>query len=106
MSTSFSTMISILAAVHEESLWNSELDDFKRINDIALPLCYLIENKYAMKLPTADNYINSTWEMLCKLLDVDPNAKYENADDILDKSPLFKKKKNNVLGRLVSDRDF
>jgi hypothetical protein len=91
MSTSFSTKISILAEVHAESLWNSELDDFKRINDIALPLCYLVENKFAMKLPTADNYIDSTWEMLCKLLDVDPNTKYDNADDILGKSPLFKK---------------
>jgi len=91
MSTSFSTKISILAAVHEESLWNSELDEFKKINDIALPMCYLAEMRLVDVLPTATTYVSETWEMLCALLKVDPNAKYENADDILDKSPLFKK---------------
>jgi hypothetical protein len=88
MSTSFSTKIAILAEVHAEAVWNSELDDFKKVNDIALPLAYLVENKLATLLPTADNYIHSTWEMLCKLLGVDPDAEYEDSDDILSKSTL------------------
>jgi hypothetical protein len=47
--------------------------------------------KLVYVLPTATTYVSETWEMLCVLLKVDPNAKYENADDILGKSPLFKK---------------
>jgi hypothetical protein len=54
-------------------------------------LCYLAEMKLVYVLPTATTYVSETWEMLCVLLKVDPNAKYENADDILGKSPLFKK---------------
>jgi hypothetical protein len=80
MSTSFSTKIAILAEVHAEAVWNSELDD------IALPLAYLVENKLATLLPTADNYIHSTWEMLCKLLEVDPDAEYEDSDDMIEES--------------------
>ncbi len=86
MSTSFSTKIAILAEVHAEAVWNSELDDFKKVNDIALPLAYLVENKLATLLPTADNYIHSTWEMLCKLLEVDPDAEYEDSDDMIEES--------------------
>ena len=91
MPTSFSTKISILADVHEESLWNSELQDFKKVNDIALPLCYLAEMKLVDVLPTATTYIGETWEMLCKLLEVDPEAEYKDSADMLDKSPLINK---------------
>ena len=91
MSTSFSTKISILAEVYTESLWNSELEDFKKINDIALPLCYLAEMKLVDVLPTATTYVSETWEMLCKLLEVDPEGDYEDSDEMLNESPLFNK---------------
>jgi hypothetical protein len=51
----------------------------------------MLFSKNVELLPTATTYVSETWELLCVLLEVDPNAKYENAEDIVEKSPLFKK---------------
>lgn len=88
MSTSFSTKVSILAEVYSEALWNAELKDFADINDIALPLAYLTENGFANITDKANPYVEETWDMLCTLLKVDPNGKYDTGDDILKQSPV------------------
>ena len=80
-----------MADVHEESLWNTELEDFKKINDIALPMCYLSKLKLVDILPTATVYIGETWVFLCKMLELDPEGEYKNSKDMLRKSPLFNK---------------
>jgi hypothetical protein len=88
MSTSFSNKIGILAEVYSEALWNTELKDFADINDVALPLSYLVDNDFASVTDKAKPYIEETWVMLCTLLKVDPTATYEIGDDILKKSPV------------------
>jgi len=88
MSTSFSSKVSILAEVYSEALWNAELKDFADINDIALPLAYLVENEFATITDKANSYIEETWEMLCTLLKVDATATYESGDDMLKQSPV------------------
>ena len=88
MSTSFSNKVSILAEVYSEALWNAELKDFADINDIALPLSYLVDNDFATITDKANPYIEETWDMLCTLLKVDPTATYEIGDDILKQSPV------------------
>jgi hypothetical protein len=88
MSTSFSSKISILAEVYSEALWNAELKDFADINDIALPLAYLVENEFATITDKANSYIEETWDMLCTLLKVDATATYESGDDMLKQSPV------------------
>jgi hypothetical protein len=67
MSTSFSTKVSILAEVPN-----------------------VLFSKNVELLPAAMTYVEETWEMLCVALKVDPNAKYENSDDIVEKSSLWK----------------
>jgi hypothetical protein len=88
MSTSFSNKVSILAEVYSEALWNAELKDFADINDIALPLAYLVENEFATITDKANSYIEETWDMLCTLLKVDATATYESGDDMLKESPV------------------
>jgi hypothetical protein len=88
MSTSFSSKVSILAEVYSEALWNAELKDFADINDIALPLAYLVENEFATITDKANSYIEETWDMLCTLLKVDATATYESGDDMLKQSPV------------------
>ena len=88
MSTSFSSKVSILAEVYSEALWNAELKDFADINDIALPLAYLVENEFATITDKANSYIEETWDMLCTLLKVDSTATYESGDDMLKQSPV------------------
>jgi hypothetical protein len=88
MSTSFSNKVSILAEVYSEALWNAELKDFADINDIALPLSYLVENEFATMTDKSKPFIEETWEMLCTLLKVDATATYESGDDMLKESPV------------------
>lgn len=88
MSTSFSNKINILADVHSEALWNEQLKDFASVNDVALPLAYLVDNNLAEIKDEAKHYIEETWEMLCQIFQVDPNETYENSDDLLEKSPV------------------
>lgn len=101
MSTSFSNKISILAEVYSEALWNAELKDFADINDIALPLSYLIENGFATIVDKANPYVEETWDMLCTLLKVDANGTYESGDDMLKQSPVA----DEVFGSTEDDDD-
>ena len=101
MSTSFSNKIGILAEVYSEAIWNAELKDFADINDIALPLSYLVDNDFATITDKANSYIEETWSMLCKTLSVDPEGDYESGDDMLGKSPVAEE----VFGNDDEDED-
>lgn len=86
MSTSFSTKCEILAEVHTEAKWNDQLKDFKEINDIGLPMAYLIDRDLVTPKDDADKYIEETWQELCKALEVDPEREYDNSDELLSAS--------------------
>jgi hypothetical protein len=84
MSTSFSTKCEILAEVHVESGFNPNLDEFRQVNDIGLPLAYLIAQ--GLVEPKGDDslkYVEDTWRMLCESLDLDPNLEYTDSEDFL-----------------------
>jgi len=86
MSTNFLTKCEILAEVHVEASWNKELADFKAINDIGLPMAFLIDSDLVEPKTDSSRYIEETWNNLCKLLNLDPNKKYKNSDDFINKS--------------------
>ncbi len=84
MSTSFLIKCEILAEVHVESGFNSNLNEFRKYNDIGLPLAYLInQDLVEPKGEQASKYVEDTWRMLSESLGIDPNGDYKNAEDYL-----------------------
>jgi len=90
MSTSFLTKCEILSEVHLEASWNEQLKDFSDVNDIGLPLAYLINKGLATTNDKGEVFIEATWESLCNMLNVDSKASYTSADEILNASPFVK----------------
>lgn len=84
MSTSFLIKCEILAEVHVESGFNPNLNEFRKYNDIGLPLAYLINQELVEpKGEKSLEYIEDTWRMLSESLGIDPNGDYKNAEDYL-----------------------
>jgi hypothetical protein len=84
MSTSFLIKCEILAEVHVESGFNPNLNEFRKYNDIGLPLAYLINQELVEpKGEKSLKYIEDTWRMLSESLGIDPNGDYKNAEDYL-----------------------
>lgn len=84
MSTSFSIKCDILAEVHIESGFNPNLNEFRKYNDIGLPLAYLIhQDLVEPKGEEALKYIEDTWRMFCESLEIDPNGDYKDVEDFL-----------------------
>jgi hypothetical protein len=84
MSTSFLKKCEILAEVHVEAGSNPNLEDFRIVNDVGLPLAYLIAQDLVE--PKGDDslkYIDDTWRMLCESLGIDPNGDYKDSADFL-----------------------
>jgi len=88
MSTSFLTKCKILSELSVESSWNTDLNDFAKYHDVGLPMAFMIDQDLIELKDGAESYIEETWVDLCKVLQVDPEAEYESADDMVDKSPL------------------
>ena len=84
LSTSFLNKCEILADVHVEAGTNPNLNEFRKYNDIGLPLAYLIAQDLVE--PKGDDslkYIDDTWRMLCESLGIDPNGDYKDSADFL-----------------------
>ncbi len=87
MSTSFLIKCEILAEVHIEAGFNPNLIEFRKYNDIGLPLAYLINQELVEpKGEKALGYVEDTWRMLSESLGIDPNGDYKNAEDYLSNS--------------------
>jgi hypothetical protein len=89
MSTDFSIKCEILAEVHLEATWNIDLNDFREYNDLGLPLAYSFHMGLIELKEGAESYIEDTWDSLCQMLGVDKEDEFENADDMLSKSPVI-----------------
>ena len=91
MSTSFLTKCEILAEVHLEATWNIDLNDFRFYNDLGLPLAYSVDKDLIEVKEGGKEYIEETWNNLCKMLGVDKEEEFEDSDDMLQKSPVIQK---------------
>lgn len=86
MPTSFSGKCEILAELHVEADWNDDLSEFKRCNDIGLPLAYLTHLELAKPVGGGKKFIEESWNELCKALKVDPQKKYMDSTHLLEEA--------------------
>jgi hypothetical protein len=87
--TPFSTKCEILG-----TLWtfykDTEHENWKEFfawADLGLPLSYHVWQGLATAKPEGKEVIEETWGVLCEMLNVDPNEKYENFSSFMDSSP-------------------
>lgn len=92
MSTSFSKKCEILGDVYLESGWNEELSDFRKYNDIGLPLAYMIQNKFIELdgiTDTGKDVVTETWDLLCEAVGVNSEDEFEGTDDMMAKAGML-----------------
>jgi hypothetical protein len=96
MSISFSRKCDLLAEVHVEASWNDELNEFRKYNDVGLPLSYLLSiGMVELKGDEGRVHIEETWELLCEALEVDNDTDYSNIDEMISKSKYSTKQEND-----------
>ena len=95
MSTDFSIKCEILAEVHLEATWNIDLNDFREYNDLGLSLAYSFSKGLIELKEGADAYIEESWDSLCEMLRLDKEDEFEDSDDMLEKSPVIQKLKQD-----------
>ena len=54
--------------------------------DLGCPLAYMSWQGLASLKPEAKELVESTWVAFCEVIEIDPNAKYENLADTFDSS--------------------
>lgn len=89
MSTSFSKKCEILGDVYLESGWNEELAEFRKYNDIGLPLAYMIQNKFIEVDGITDagkDVVTETWDLLCEAVGVNSEDEFQGTDDMMEKA--------------------
>lgn len=98
MSTSFSKKCEILSDVYVESGWNTELESFRKYNDIGLPMAYGIQHKFIETLTEAgQEVVDETWSLLCEAVNLDPDGEYQGTDDFSAKADERSKEDNTEL---------
>jgi hypothetical protein len=95
MSTSFLTKCEILAEVHLEATWNIDLNDFRDYNDLGLPLAYSVDKDLIEIKEGGKEHIEDSWNNLCEMLGVNKEDEFEDSDDMLEKSPVMQKLKED-----------
>ena len=87
--TNFSKKCEILGQIHlfysdtDEEGWE-ELFSYA---DLGFPLAYMVWSGIADAKEVGENYINETWSLTCKLINVDEDGEYEDVKSFFDASP-------------------
>lgn len=81
--TTFSDKATILADLWLNYKHDEEFLDFVEYNDLGLPLAYAIDNDIVKATPTAENFINETFDLLLAGLDISEDTGFESLDDLL-----------------------
>ena len=87
--TPFSTKCEILGTLWtfykdtEQNNWK----DFFGWADIGLPLAYAVWQGLATAKPEGKPLIEETWKVFCEMIDIDPEARYENLKAAMSSSP-------------------
>lgn len=82
--TSFSEKCSILGDLwlhYREDAKNIEAwNDFFTVNDVALPLAYMLKSDIALVSGdgSAEEFIDETWDMFCNYIEIDPEGWYRD----------------------------
>jgi len=84
METSFDNKCEILAEIFLDYKDDEEFDDFRKYNDLGLPLAYAIAKGIVSKTGKAETFINETFDLLLAGLDLEDTG-FESIEDLLDK---------------------
>jgi hypothetical protein len=84
MATTFENKCAILADLWLNYKDNDELQDFVEYNDLGLPLAYCIHTGLAHVTDEGIVYVDETFDLLCKGLDVDLDGEYETLNEIME----------------------
>jgi hypothetical protein len=85
METTFENKASILADLWMNYRDDVEFADFIEYNDLGLPLAYAISNDIVKATPTAEKFLNETFELLLAGLDVEDTG-FEDITSLLEGS--------------------
>jgi hypothetical protein len=81
--TDFETQCAILSDLWLNYKDNEQLEDFVEYNDLGLPLAYLIHTDLARVTEDGVPYVEETFNLLCKSLDLDMEAEYTSLNEML-----------------------
>ena len=60
-----------------------EYKDFIQVNDIGIPLALLVTQGCALPTPSGVDYVDASYIALCTMLDVDPDAEWNNLEEMM-----------------------
>ena len=80
--TSFDNVCSILAELWVEHKNEKTFQDFVTYNDLGLPLAFLVDSEIVIPTEIAKKYIQETWEMLLKSLEIVNDIGFTSLEDI------------------------
>jgi hypothetical protein len=84
MPTNFETKCEILSDLWINYKDNEELEDFVEYNDLGLPLAYLIHTELVTVNETGMPYVDETFNLLCKALDLDLDGDYTSLNELME----------------------
>lgn len=93
LKTNFSEKCKVLGELwlyyREDASTNDGWSSFFEINDIALPLSYMIDSGLAIVAGDgrAEEYIDQTWTMFCDFIGIDPDGWYKTIEEAFSASP-------------------
>lgn len=81
--TTFENKANILGEFWLNYKIEEDFADFMEYNDLGLPIAYAIDHKIVEPSPRAELFINETWELFLKSLEIADNG-FENLGDVFD----------------------
>jgi hypothetical protein len=84
--TSFEDACSILAELWIEHRQEKTFEDFVSYNDLGLPLAFLVDSELVQPTEIAKQYIQETWEILLKSLEIKDDPGFTCLEDIFNYS--------------------
>jgi hypothetical protein len=81
--TSFEDVCLILAQIWVDHKDNKAFADFIEYNDLGLPLAFLIDSELVTPTEVAKGYVEETWDILLKSLEIDKDSGFNSLDDLL-----------------------
>jgi hypothetical protein len=80
--TSFDDYCSILAELWINHKEEKQFEDFISYNDLGLPLAFLVDSELVTPTEVAKKYIEETWIILLKSLDINEDIGFSSLEDL------------------------
>lgn len=80
--TSFEDACSILAELWINHKEEKTFEDFISYNDLGLPLAFLIDSELVEPTEIAKRYVEETWIILLKSLDIDEDTGFTSLEEL------------------------